>query len=232
MRILLSPSKTQNMKHEFEIPLTTPYFLSKSLELVERINQLNEHELTKVLHAPKTQQKEVLEMYRTFGTRCGSAIESYTGEAFKYLRRGIEHEDLLSLQNHMYIFSALYGLVRPLDKIHPYRLDMTMSLFDNQSLVQFWKEDINQQLSKDDEILSLASKEFEKVITVPYYRVEFLKVDGKRVHTVLAKQMRGMLAQYIVKNKCFSLEEVKAIKLNGFYCKVFNNRTFEFYLEE
>lgn len=229
MKILLSPSKTQHISHTGDGILAKPLFLAKSLYLVEQLNQMTDSDLCQKLHIPQTQYEQVIAMYRQFGAVSGSAIESYTGEAFKYLKLGLSQLELKKLQDRLYIFSALYGLLRPFDEIHPYRLDMTMRVLSDQTLVQFWKEDINTQLRQEKEILSLASKEFEKLVEVPYYRVEFFKHDGNRVHTVLAKQMRGMLAQHIIMNECDSIEAIKNIELNGFCCHAEESKTLLFY---
>lgn len=231
MKILLSPSKTQNIKNDTPVTLEQPIFLNESQKLVEQIQSLSDQALIQTLHIPKTQQEKVIELYRNFGQLSGSAIESYTGEAFKYLKANVDVKEMEMFRDRLYIFSALYGLLRPFDKISPYRLDMTMSIFDKQSLMNFWKVPINQLLEKETEILSLASQEFEKIIEVPYTKVAFLKSDGTRVHTVLAKQMRGMMAQYVVKHNLLSIAEVKDIQLNGFVYKEQINQTLCFHLE-
>lgn len=232
MKILLSPSKTQKMTNNIGEPLQAPLFLSESQELVEIVNSLNDEELMQRLHIPKTQAAKVIEMYRHFGYESGNAIESYTGEAFKALRQGWTKESLLKAQNKLYIFSALYGILRPLDEIHPYRLDMTMSILENQSLIAFWKEKINAVLHQEKEIVSLASQEFEKLLEIPYTRVMFCYTDGKRVHTVLAKQMRGMMAQYIIDRDIQSITDLKKVELNGFYFKEHIDNVLYFYCKK
>lgn len=216
MKILLSPSKTQKMTNKIGEPLLAPLFLKESKKLVEILNSLNDEELVKRLHIPKTQSEKVIAMYRHFGKESGSAIESYTGEAFKSLRGSWSTKHFIQAQSRLYIFSALYGLLRPLDNIHPYRLDMTMSILEKQSLTSFWKEHIHSVLIQEPLILSLASKEFEKIIDVPYMRVEFQNKQGKVVHTVLAKQMRGMMARYLIEHEINDYESMKTIEINQF----------------
>lgn len=231
MKILLSPSKTQKIAHRFDVPLHAPLFTKQTSVLLDTIQSLNDEAVVQKLHIPKTHVQDVLKYYRFFGQEEGSAFESYTGEAFKYLKDQLRQEDLENAQQRLYIFSALYGLLRPFDRIHPYRLDMTMSLLENQSLTLFWKAEINALLKQEKEILSLASQEFEKVLTVPYKKVAFCNSDGKRVHTVLAKQMRGMMAGHIIQKNYLKIEDVKTIQLNGFYFQEEKNDTLFFHKE-
>lgn len=233
MKLLLSPSKTQNISHQFATKLDQPVLLKKSNVLIQQIQSLSDEVLIQTLHIPKTQQTKVIDMYRNFGTISGSAIESYTGEAFKFLKADLTLQTLEKLQNRLYIFSGLYGILRPFDAISPYRLDLTMSLLENQSLTQFWKSDVNQLLrNTGEEILSLASAEFEKILEIPYTNVQFCKSDGTRVHTVLAKQMRGMMTKYIIEQDIVSIADVKKVELNGFTFKTQKGKTLIFQLQK
>lgn len=199
-----------------EAGYSNPLFSKQTAFLVQQIQAFSDAEMACKLHLPPTQTDKIMAAYRTFGCESNHALFAYTGEAFKYLKQDMTFEIMNKLNERLYIFSGLYGVLRPLDQIHPYRLDLTMSILEGQSLTNYWKEPVNGLLKDEGVILSLASKEFEKILEIPYYRIEFIKADGKKVHTVLAKQMRGSFARYFIEYNIYTIEDVLNAKIKGF----------------
>ena len=137
---------------------------------------------------------------------CTPAILSYSGIQYQYMAPHVFTDDQMKyIQEHLYILSGFYGLLRPLDAITPYRLEMqTKCPF---SLYEFWKEDLAKQV--DEPILNLASEEYAKIIRKykPLVDVRFIEENGKE-KGVYAKMARGAMVRYLAENK---IEHIKDI---------------------
>ena len=137
---------------------------------------------------------------------CTPAILSYSGIQYQYMAPHVFTDDQMKyIQEHLYILSGFYGLLRPLDAITPYRLEMqTKCPF---SLYDFWKEDLAKQI--DEPILNLASEEYAKIIRKykPLVDVRFIEENGKE-KGVYAKMARGAMVRYLAENE---IEDIKDI---------------------
>jgi hypothetical protein len=135
-------------------------------------------------------------------------------------------------QDHLRILSGLYGLLRPLDEIRPYRLEMGTRWAPGRSkdLYAFWKGEVAQQLERDVEesgspaIINLASKEYWKVIeghlpaSLPVIEIDFREEgpSGLRFNTFAAKRARGMMARYICEHRLSDPESLKAFDSDSY----------------
>lgn len=147
------------------------------------------------------------------------AIFSYVGIQYKYMAPGVlENSSLMYLQQHLYILSALYGVLRPFDGIITYRLEAQASLMiDNKTIYQYFNESIATLISKEDYIINLASDEYyqmikpnlntnTKVIHIKFYEL----VNGKlKTKATDAKMARGRMVQFMANN---NVEDIHAIK--------------------
>jgi cytoplasmic iron level regulating protein YaaA (DUF328/UPF0246 family) len=161
------------------------------------------------------------------------AILAFSGEVFNGLRaRSLSKEDLLFAQNHVRILSGLYGVLRPLDLILPYRLEMGTRLKNSRgrNLYDYWKEiipeNITAETGKGDSkiLINLASNEYFKSVqaeSFPYGIITpvFRESDGKgfRNVTIYAKKARGMMLRFIIQNRINNPEYIKAFDLDGYY---------------
>ncbi len=164
------------------------------------------------------------------------AILAFSGEVFNGLKaRTLSEEDLLFAQEHIRLLSGLYGVLRPLDLILPYRLEMGTKLKINRSknLYEFWKKIIPNRISDDTGnqdskvLINLASNEYFKSIqpgTFPYEIITpvFKESDGAgyRNVTIYAKKARGKMLRFIIQNRINNPEYLKAFDEDGYY---FNN---------
>ena len=164
------------------------------------------------------------------------AILAFSGEVFNGLQaRSLSEEDLLFVQEHIRLLSGLYGVLRPLDLILPYRLEMGTKMLNHRgkNLYEFWKEIIPMKIAdetglQDSKVLiNLASNEYFKSIEPrsfphPIITPVFKESDGKgfRNVTVYAKKARGMMLRFIIQNRINNPEYLKAFDEDGYY---FNN---------
>ena len=153
------------------------------------------------------------------------ALGMYNGAAYKSMKAipDFEHKDWAFAQDCLRILSGLYGSVRPLDLIRPYRLEMGSKVESlDQSLYKYWGKKITRALLDDnpDIILNVASNEYSKSVDfqmlrdagVLVYDIAFKEGAGGRLASVYAKQARGMLVKHVIQNKCTSLAEVQTFQ--------------------
>jgi cytoplasmic iron level regulating protein YaaA (DUF328/UPF0246 family) len=141
----------------------------------------------------------------------------------------ISTKKLDKLQDTVRILSGLYGVLKPLDLIMPYRLEMGTKLpvGKNKNLYEFWKKKVTQALNdelEDDELfLNLASNEYFKAIDtkalkVPVIHVDFkeLKNDTYKTIGIFAKLARGLMTRYIIENNAKTIEDIKGFDLENY----------------
>lgn len=217
MKIILSPSKTQDFSNIDILDSTKPIFKENAIELVYHLKNLSKKELAIGLKIKNKILDNTYDIYQNFEDNISNkAILAYSGQVFKQLNIGeYDKEELKYLQNHICILSALYGVLRPFDKIKPYRLDMTCKIFQDKSLYDYWNNNIKEFFHEEDYIINLASKEFSKLIKKPLINIEFKekKEDGAyKVIGMYAKTARGKMLDYIVKNKITNTNMLKDFK--------------------
>ena len=140
-------------------------------------------------------------------------------------------DDFDYAQEHLLILSGLYGLLRPLDLIQPYRLEMgtTMNNSKGKNLYEFWGTKISEQLNRDINnhkskyIVNCASDEYFKVIDLPTLNVPVIKPIFKdvkngipKVISFFAKRARGMMSKFIIKNRVQSIDDLHGFNDNGY----------------
>lgn len=163
MKIIISPAKKMKMIDDINIECTTPMFLSKTTELLNHIKSLDYSELKSYLKCSDTIAQTTYDQFQNMSLEENTtpAILSYSGIQYQYMAPHVFTDDQIKyIQGHLYILSGFYGLLKPLDAITPYRLEMqTKCPF---SLYDFWKDDLAKQI--DEPILNLASEEYAKII--------------------------------------------------------------------
>ncbi len=161
----------------------------------------------------------------------------FTGEVYKGLQLDtLSLKEIQQAQKSLRILSGLYGVLRPLDLIQPYRLEMGTRLQvdeNTKNLYQFWQQKItdfiNNELKEDDGILvNLASNEYFKAINKKELKGEVVtcnfkdkKADTYKIVMMYAKKARGEMARYIIQNKLSKQEELQTFDKNGY---IFNPR--------
>jgi hypothetical protein len=205
--------------------------------LVKNIRGLTVHDLMECMHI----SREIAELnYSRFQNWVASdrrmdGVEPcsflFNGEVYKALGvQSLSEGDLLRAQDRLRILSGLYGILKPLDLIFPYRLEMGTRWSPNKScrnLYDFWREKLTNHLVnglQDQEfVIDLASTEYSKAIdwnkiTVPAITPVFKEFRGGEYKTIMmyAKHARGAMARYIIQNNVVDLEQLKSYGIDGY----------------
>lgn len=158
----------------------------------------------------------------------GAALFSFKGDAYGQLDPGsLSEKGLIRANEQLIILSGLYGMLRPMDRIHAYRLDMNQRL-NNQSLRAYWASIVTQQLDQMLEpggmVLNLASQEYAQVIVRDqlkahqWVNVQFLQKKGgaSRQMSVFSKQARGLMARHLCHVEHADLHHIQAFQVGGY----------------
>ncbi|NQV91517.1 peroxide stress protein YaaA [Candidatus Woesearchaeota archaeon] len=222
MIVLLASSKTLNLE-KLDCPFTSsPLLLAHAKSLLTEFKNYSALELQQKM---KISSKLADQTYSWFkdatllpNVPCAlPAILMFEGMVFKYIDVGnYSLNELEFAQKHLRILSGLYGILRPLDLIEPYRLEMAL-------VTNYWKEAVPHFLvtEKDDVIVNLASQEYynvvgktgKKVIT-PVFK-EYKNGEYKII-TIFTKFARGMMANWIIKNKIVDPQKLKEFSEGGY----------------
>ena len=238
MLSILGPAKTiDTSAHGITEISTPPAYLEHSEELVELLRQYSPDalkELMKVSDKLATLTFERYAAWRTThkGKGTQQAILAFSGEVFNGLKaRSLEEADLEFAQEHVRILSGLYGVLRPLDGIHPYRLEMGTGLENRngRKLYDFWKDLIPARITEDTAsqenpvLINLASNEYFKSIQPRSFVHRIITPVFKESHgngyrnvTIYAKKARGMMLRFIIKNRICEPTYLKAFDEEGY----------------
>ncbi|MCB0320276.1 MAG: peroxide stress protein YaaA [Bdellovibrionales bacterium] len=238
MIILLSPSKTLNFEDELISPASTaPRLLKHTEMLLSTLKKKPAHEIQKLMGISDRLAQLNFERFQSFpatgkGKGSRSALLAFRGDVYQgFELQDYSKKDFEFAQAHLVILSGLYGYLRPLDAIFPYRLEMGTKLKTpkGKDLYSFWGDTLTRQLESDltskkhKEVLNLASQEYSKSInfknlSVPAIDVDFkiLKNGSLRTIALFAKKARGLMANYIVRNRIKSSKELIDFQEEGY----------------
>lgn len=236
MLILLSPAKQLDFSERGQAPtMTKPALIERTRELSKTTATLTGPQLADLMGLSDDLANLNRERFKAFdpdSMEGRPAALAFNGEVYRGLDApSIDAEDLQYAQQHLRILSGLYGVLRPLDAIQPYRLEMGTRLKTKKgsNLYQFWGEDIAEQLKSDlsghasQTIVNLASNEYAKAaklksLGVPVVSADFKEEkDGKlRALMVYAKKARGMMARWIIENRIEDPARLREFDLDGY----------------
>ena len=237
MKILLSPAKALDMDKKLASNKTTqPIFLEEASYLINKLQKFSANKIGKMMSLSKELSELNYQRYQDWRDKSeldegtGSAAAVFNGEVYRGLDSiSMTAGDLEFAQEHLVILSGLYGLLRPLDVIHPYRLEMGTKWAvtpSKKNLYQFWGKKLAEELNADNSdgiIVNLASNEYFKaldkktlngrVITCTFKEFK----DGNyKVVMVYAKKARGFMARYIIDNRITDPEQMKLFDTDGY----------------
>lgn len=239
MLIILSPSKTMIAQDAvYQQKFTLPEYLEFSKQLAVILKRKSPLQLSKLMKINPELAQLNFERFQQWELpfhekNATPAVYSYTGEVFRGLKaESFSEKDMSFAQDHLRILSGFYGVLRPLDLIQPYRLEMALGISAGKAknLYDFWKPLITNALNntlkaqKDDVLINLASQEYFKSIDRKTLRARIITPvfkefkNGKPVIvSMYAKKARGLMTRFIIQNKLTKPDELKLFEEEGYY---------------
>ena len=239
MKVLLSPAKS--LDYKTQLPTEKNSFLCFEKE-AEYLNSILKRKSPKDLSSLMGISSKIADLnyernhdwslpFNDKNAR--QAVYAFSGDVYRGLDAySIDDDKIDFMQSTVRIISGLYGLIKPLDLIQPYRLEMgtKLSFDNNKNLYEYWREKItnqlNLELSENEPVLNLASNEYfkaidTKVIESDVYSANFkqLKDGNYKTIAIFSKKARGMMARYIIENNITDINSLKSFNYDRY---VFN----------
>ncbi|CCG95888.1 conserved hypothetical protein [Marinobacter nauticus ATCC 49840] len=238
MLMIISPAKTL----DYESPLATethtqPDFLDDACELIDQLKELEPHQVSNLMSISDKLGQLNAERFQCWHTpftpdNARQAVLAFKGDVYTGLdAESFSSEDFSFAQKHLRILSGLYGLLKPLDLMQPYRLEMG-TRFENtrgKDLYAFWGSKItdalNQLLASDDKVLvNLASNEYFKSVQKKHLDARLVTPQFKdwkngqyKMISFYAKKARGLMCRYAIQNRITQADDLKGFNLEGYY---------------
>ena len=233
MLVVVSPAKKLNMNTVYKFKETEPFFSKNVNELVDIARDLNVDDLQKLMNISPKLAELNRERFQGFGNQEKKAAAfAFAGDTYKGLDvETMSSDDIVWAQKHLRILSGLYGLLRPLDEIEPYRLEMGSKLQGNHgsSLYEYWNEKITKSLNQYGEeigtkvLVNCASNEYFNAIKTNILSLRVItpvfleRKDGiEKIVSFYAKNARGAMARFIIQNRVLDEANLKEFNLNGY----------------
>lgn len=238
MITLISPAKTLDYSPDGKFGTSNARLLDDSFRLVNVLKKKTSKKLQNLMSVSKNIADLNVERFQNFSEEFNTGNSKPAILAFKgdvYLGLEAEHfskEEMDFAQNHLRILSGLHGLLRPLDLMQAYRLEMgtTLKTTRGKNLYQFWKNRITDLLNQDlgthknKTIINLASKEYFKAINVKKLQGEVLNINFKEEHngelkfiSFNAKKARGFMSKFMIEHRIDDTESLKGFDTEGYY---------------
>ena len=233
MLAIISPSKTQDFSSCNIESYSQSRQLNHSQELVSILKNKTQQQISKLMSLSEKLSKLNFDRFQSFKTpfslgNAKQALLAFKGDVYNGIdASSLSSQDLEFAQNNIRMLSGLYGVLRPLDLIQPYRLEMGTKLNhkNGSNLYDFWGADISDVLNEDesDLIVNLASNEYFKAIDKKTLKANVLDIVFKekkgetyKVIGIYAKRARGLMVNYIIRNRLTSKELLKDFSDEGY----------------
>ena len=236
MKILLSPAKSLDFKSELPTSKTSCICFEKEAQYLNSIlKSKNPKELSDLMSISAKIAELNYDRNHNWSLpftnkNARQAVYAFSGDVYRGLDAySIDSSKIDFLQNSVRIISGLYGLIKPLDLIQPYRLEMGTKLaFDsNKNLYDYWRKKITEQLNieLDDKepILNLASNEYFKAIDAKVIKSEVYSANFKQLKNgefktiaIFSKKARGMMTRFIIDNNITDIADIKSFNYDGY----------------
>ena len=238
MITLLSPAK--NLDFDSDVPVEESSkcrFLDEAEHLVSKLRDMKPAELEDLMGISGNLAELNYERYQQWKKPLPKkdsrqAVYAFNGDVYRGLDAyNLSGEAVAFAQDHLRILSGLYGILRPLDRILPYRLEMgtKMTVNDSKNLYEFWGGSLTETINKDlkksgsDIILNLASNEYFKAVKKKKLNGRVVEAQFKdhkngayKTIMVYAKEARGLMARFVLENKINNAEDLRAFDLEGY----------------
>lgn len=230
MKIILSPAKKMNVDTDSLAYQGMPVFLEQTKEILSWMQSKTYGELKRLWSCNEAIAQQNAERLRDMNLlrNLTPAILAYEGIAYQYMAPAVfEEEQLDYVQEHLRILSGFYGVLKPMDGVTPYRLEMQAkaSIGGRKNLYDFWGDKLYSECrDADGVIINLASKEYSKCIEVyltpadTYITCTFCEMDkGKLVQKgTYAKMARGEMVRFMAEKQMKEPQEIKGFDRLGY----------------
>ena len=238
MIILLSPAKSLDFESPAKTKTSTqPVFQDRSAELIKTLRKLSQSDIAKLMKLSDALSELNVKRYKDWKKKhdqptSKQAAYAFQGDVYKGL--AIDEWSAASVkrgQKHIRVLSGLYGMLRPLDLIQPYRLEMGTKLKtgEGKDLYAFWDETIRNAITSDlaaqksNLIVNLASNEYSKAAKLKTIDAEIVSPVFKdwkngqyKMISFFAKRARGLMARHLIENSIKSTDDIKTFKSDGY----------------
>ena len=233
MLAIISPSKTQDFSQCDINSFTQTRQLDHTQELVKILKNKTQRQISKLMSLSEKLSKLNFDRFQAFKTpfsldNAKQALLAFKGDVYNGINASsLSVKDLDFAQKNVRMLSGLYGVLRPLDLIQPYRLEMGTKLSNAQgkNLYDYWGSGISEVLNEDEEklIVNLASNEYFKAIDKNILKAQILDIvfkekknDTYKVIGIYAKRARGLMINYIIRNRLTDAEDLKDFSDEGY----------------
>lgn len=246
MKIVISPAKTL----DFETPAQTnihsqPAYLEQSQQLIDELKVLSVSDIATLMKLSDKLSSLNMARFGSWATpfnqdNAKQALLAFKGDVYTGLNaESFSEKDFEFAQQSLRILSGLYGLLKPLDLIQAYRLEMGTKFANSQGkdLYQFWgnqlTDALNQEFSKDSDpvLVNLASNEYFKAVKAKELQARIItpifkdwKNGQYKIISFYAKKARGLMTAYIIQNQLTEPEQLKGFNADGYYFSPENSK--------
>ncbi len=238
MLFLLSPAKTLNYEScAVGVPHTQPVFAAQSKKLIAELKKKSPQQIAELMDLSDTLAGLNVARYQAWSPRFTAgnskqAVLAFDGDVYDGLAaKTLKPADLDWAQRHLCILSGLYGVLRPLDRMQPYRLEMgtALALGRTRNLYQFWGSQIVQYLNerlaadKTPVVVNLASQEYSKVVDRRVLKARVIdcvfeewRGAAYKIISFPAKKARGLMARYAIARRVVTPRKLQGFSLDGY----------------
>ncbi|MBD99526.1 MAG: hypothetical protein CMO34_06755 [Verrucomicrobia bacterium] len=236
---LLSPAKSLDFTTKIGIEESTiPMYLEEASKLVNKLRKTSKKKVREMMTISEAIAELNVQRYQDWngeeqlGELSRQALFAFKGDVYLGLDAiSLGKESVEFAQRHLLILSGMYGALRPLDVIEPYRLEMGTSLKVGRSnnLYQFWKDKptdiVNERLKEEgsDLLINLSSNEYFKVINQKKIQARIISPEFKdakngqyKIISFFAKKARGLMSRFLIEHKIERLEDIQAFDTAGY----------------
>lgn len=239
MLAIISPAKTLDFESAVKnFPVSQPHFTDYSEQLIEVCRKLSPQDLSSLMSINDklaglnvARFAEWTKIHNENNSR--AALFAFKGDVYTGLDAdSLSEDDVAFAQSHLRMLSGLYGLLKPLDLMQPYRLEMGTKLVNpkGKDLYAFWGNVITQAVQQaidaqgDNILINLASDEYYKSVKENHLNAQIIKpvfLDNKngkyKVISFYAKKARGLMCRYLIQNRLTEIEQLKEFDLGGYW---------------
>ena len=236
MLVVISPAKKldENCDKNLINKFTMPSYLENSKKIIKVLRKYSTGNLSKLMNISDKISILNYDRYIKWSlpfnkNNSYQALLLFQGDVYKGISASdFKEEDFVFAQKSLRILSGLYGILKPLDLIQPYRLEMgtQLKIGKHNNLYDLWKDEITKEINNDknsDYLINLASVEYFKSINTEKLKSKLININFKekkdgnfKTIGIHAKKARGLMSRYIIKNKITKPIELKKFNTNGY----------------